>query len=310
MWLSFAKLTPRHKKLGLAVLVGVLVLIALIVGLYYGLKSNSSKSASGTTQPAGSAGTTQPAGSAGTTQPAGSAGTTQPAGSAGTTQPAGSAGTTQPAGSAGTTQPAGSAGATQPSTTINIPVGQTDITTGKMIIYEPITLKALGTCSAGSTRFGFMDEAGELVKKEVSSDIVFPGFKIVLQANSLYLKRFEDSNHLKLWYITKIEGKPTNIIVDDFYGRILAYEQQENSSPIYKYMVWMDFSKVPSSVLGNWSDLPKTGFYNLHMNSANMKATMEYLDELYITPGPNKLNYVCKDSNPKSWEFNMKALSK
>ena len=208
-----------------------------------------------------------------------------------------------------TGQPSG-----QPSSTTKptapIPEGKTDITTGKMIIYEPITLKNYGTCVNGSTRFGFMGANGELVNKAVSEDVNFPDFKIVLSKNSLYLKRFEDTNRIKLWYLTKYEGQTKNWMdKDEFFGRILAYEQQTTGSPIYKYMVWLDFTDVAETVLNGWLELPKSGYYNLLMNTTNMEAELEYLDDLYISKPATELNYVCKQSVPKTWKYSMKSIS-
>ena len=193
----------------------------------------------------------------------------------------------------------------------SIPDAKTDITTGKMIIYEPITLKSIGTCINGSTRFGFMDNNGNPVMKTVPTDVNFPEFKIILRKNSLYLKRFENTNRIKLWHNTTTPlGKTFNwILKDGFFGRILAYEEQGTGSPIYKYMIWLDFTAVPETVLDGWAELPKTGFYNLLMNTTTMTATLEYLDDLYVSTVVSELNSVCKQINPKSVVFNMKATS-
>jgi hypothetical protein len=195
--------------------------------------------------------------------------------------------------------------------TMPIPEGKTDITTGKMVIYEPITLKNYGSCGNGSTRLGFMNTNGELVNKELSSDINFPELKIILSKNSLYLKRLEDTNNIKLWYILNQYDEKKNHLVDNygFFGRILAYEQQTTSSPIYKYMVWLDFTDVPTNILNGWSELPKSGYYNLLMNTSNMTADLEFLDDLYISKKQKELNYVCKQSLPKKWQYPMKSIS-
>lgn len=192
-----------------------------------------------------------------------------------------------------------------------IPNTKTDITTGKMIIYEPITLKSIETCINGSTRFGFMDTNGNPVVKTVSTDVNFPEFKIVLRKKSLYLKRFEDTNRIKLWHNTVQTGTTSNwILKDGFFGRILAYEAQETGSTEYKYMIWLDFTNVPETILlDGWAELPKAGFYNLLMNTSTMMATLEYLDDLYVSTATTDKNFVCKQLNPKSVVFNMKATS-
>ena len=74
-------------------------------------------------------------------------------------------------------------------------------------------------------------------------------------------------------------------------------------------MIWLDFTAVPETVLDGWAELPKTGFYNLLMNTTTMTATLEYLDDLYVSTVVSELNSVCKQINPKSVVFNMKATS-
>ena len=48
---------------------------------------------------------------------------------------------------------------------------------------------------------------------------------------------------------------------------------------------------------------------NLLMNTTTMTATLEYLDDLYVSTVVSELNSVCKQINPKSVVFNMKATS-